>query len=102
MSRLPNVPIPLSRELFAFRCDSDYAQYAAIRAGFGIGMCQVALGKRDGLAPVLPVISFEMGVWIAMHKDLRSSRRMRLMFDHLATFLQGYAAVSRVSAPGRA
>ena len=27
----------LTRELFAFRCDSDLGQYAALRAGFGIG-----------------------------------------------------------------
>lgn len=91
--QLPDVGMPLTRELFAFRCDSDIGQYAALRAGFGIGFCQNALGKRDRLVPIFhDVIGFELSVWVAMHEDLRSSRRMRLMFDHLAAHLQAYIA----------
>jgi hypothetical protein len=44
--RLPKRELPLgssSRELFIFRCDSDIGQYAELRPGFGIGVCQVAL-----------------------------------------------------------
>jgi DNA-binding transcriptional LysR family regulator len=94
--RLGKLDMPLNRELFAFRCDSDVAQYAALRAGFGLGVCQVALAKRDKLVPVLTgVISFELGVWVVMHKDLKSSRRMRLMYDHLAAHLEAYIATER-------
>jgi DNA-binding transcriptional LysR family regulator len=89
--RLDKLGITVTRDLFAFRCDNDYGQYAALRGGFGLGVCQVALARRDGLVPVLPrLIGFELGVWVTMHKDLRSTRRMRLMFDHLATYLQAY------------
>jgi hypothetical protein len=35
-----------------------------------------------------------MEVWLVMHRDLRSSRRIRLTFDHLAAELTGYAATS--------
>lgn len=91
--RLPALGIRVSREMFAFRCDSDLGQYAALRAGFGIGVCQVALAKRDKLMPVLPgALDFQLGVWVVMHKDLKTSRRMRLMFDHLALHLQAYIA----------
>jgi DNA-binding transcriptional LysR family regulator len=91
--RLDKLGIPLSRELFAFRCDSDIGQYAALRAGFGIGVCQVALAKRDGLVPLLAgTVAFELEMWVAMHKDLKTSRRMRLMFDHLVAHLQAYVA----------
>jgi DNA-binding transcriptional LysR family regulator len=91
--RLPELGMPVTRDLFAFRCDSDIGQYAALRAGFGIGICQVALARRDGLAAVLAdSIGFDLGVWIVMHKDLRSSRRIRLIFDHLAAHLQDYVA----------
>jgi DNA-binding transcriptional LysR family regulator len=91
--RLPKLGMPLTRDLFAFRCDSDIGQYAALRAGFGIGMCQFALGRRDGLVPVLPgVVGFQLGVWLAMHKDLKSTRRVRLLFDHLVVELQAYIA----------
>jgi DNA-binding transcriptional LysR family regulator len=89
--RLPGLAAQLTREMFAFRCDSDVGQYAALRAGFGIGVCQLALGKRDRLTPVLPgAIDFALGVWVVMHQDLKSSRRMRLMYDHLAAQLTDY------------
>ena len=91
--RLQAIGVELSRDLFAFRCDSDIGQYAAIKAGFGIGMCQLALGKRDGLVPVLKdTLDFELGVWVVMHKDLKRTRRTRLMFDHLARALARHVA----------
>lgn len=91
--RLEGLGMPISRDLFAFRCDSDVTQYAAQRAGFGVGFCQIALAKRDGLVPILPsVIGFELDVWVAMHEDLKTSRRMRLMFDHLVEHLAAYIA----------
>jgi DNA-binding transcriptional LysR family regulator len=84
---------PISRDSFAFRCDSDIGQYAALRAGFGIGVCQLALGRRDKLVPVLPdALDFRLDTWVAMHEDLKSSRRMRLMFDHLVLHLRAYIA----------
>jgi hypothetical protein len=32
---------------------------------------------------------------VVMHEDLKDSRRMRLMFDHLVAGLTGYVATSR-------
>lgn len=91
MQRLPKSKLPLSRDWFAFRCDSDLAQYAALRAGFGIGACQNALAKRDGLVRVAPgAFEFQLGMWVVMHRDLKASRRMRLMFDYLAVELTRY------------
>jgi DNA-binding transcriptional LysR family regulator len=88
--------VPLPREMFAFRSDSDLAQLAAIRAGFGVGACQVGIARRDpNLVPVLTDLSFELEVWVVMHEDLKTSRRMRLMFDHLVEALTAYVAASR-------
>jgi DNA-binding transcriptional LysR family regulator len=99
VGRLPAVGLPISRGLFSFRCDSDVGQYAALRAGFGIGVCQVALARRDGLTPVLPgLFDLQLQVWVAMHRDLRSSRRMRLMFDHLVQHLEAHIALERSAA----
>lgn len=98
--RLPKLAIPLSRELFAFRCDSDLGQYAALRAGFGIGFCQVPLARRDGLVPVLPrALRLELGMWLVMHKDLKSSRRVRLLFEHLGAALGAYVAAGAMGEP---
>jgi hypothetical protein len=43
-----------------------------------------------------------MEVWLVMHRDLRSSRRIRLTFDHLAATLTDYAVSSLHEAFGAA
>ncbi|MDR3512681.1 MAG: LysR family transcriptional regulator [Caulobacteraceae bacterium] len=88
--------VPLSREFFAFRSDSDLAQLAALRAGFGVGACQLGIARRDpNLVQVLGDLGFELEMWVVMHEDLKASRRMRLMFDHLVATLTDYAAGSQ-------
>ena len=80
------------RESFAFRSDNDLAQLAAVRAGFGIGAAQEPIGARDpDLVRVLEdQFRYEMEIWVAMHEDLKTSRRMRLMFDWLVEGLGEY------------
>jgi DNA-binding transcriptional LysR family regulator len=83
----------LGREAFGFRCDSDQAQLAALRAGLGIGGCQTRIAMRDpALIGILPdTMAFELEIWLAMHEDLKSTRRIRLLFDHLSSALAHYA-----------
>ena len=83
----------LTRESFSFRTDSDLGQLAAIRAGLGIGVCQVALGRCDpDLLPVLPdQFGFDLETWVVTHEDLRHVRRVRLVFDALVAGLSDYA-----------
>lgn len=82
----------LSRDRFAFRADSDLAQLGAIRAGFGIGICQAALAARDKhLVRVLrSQFSLTLDTWIAMHGDLRASARCTVTFAALAAGLTAY------------
>jgi len=79
---------------FGFRCGSDLGLLAALRAGLGVGYCQVGIGRRDpDLVPVLPsLVLARVGVWLAMHEDLRASRRIRALFGHLARELMEYVA----------
>jgi len=94
---LQRLGMNFKREDFAFRTDSHIAQLAAIRAGFGIGMCQTVIARRDSnLVHLLPDdFAFDLEVWIAMHEDLRASRPMRAFFDYLASALLGYAQTKR-------
>ena len=91
----------LTREDFGFRCDSDLAQLAALRAGVGIGGCQDAIARRTpDLVPVLPnAFQMALDVWLVMHRDLKSEPRVRLMFDWLAAGLTDYVR-RRTEAPG--
>ncbi|HWD27940.1 MAG TPA: LysR family transcriptional regulator [Rhizomicrobium sp.] len=84
----------MDRTTFALRTDSSLAQFAAIRAGFGIGMCQVGLAARAGdLVRVLPEVAFDYPLWVVMHEDLKTSARYRAVFDALVAGLtEAFAA----------
>lgn len=78
------------RDDFALRTDNNLAQLALIRAGAGIGVCQVPLARRDeSLVRIMArQFSVPMETWITMHQDLRSSPRCRVTFDALVAGLQ--------------
>jgi DNA-binding transcriptional LysR family regulator len=80
------------RSTFALSSDSDLAQLALIRAGAGIGGCQVKLAKQDArLHRVLPeAFALKLDTWVTMHEDLRNSPRCRATFDALVAGLQRY------------
>ena len=80
------------RSMFAFRATSDLAQIAALRAGFGIGICQLGIARRDpDLVHILPdSLDLPLETWVAMHEDLRTSRRCRVVFDGLVAGLTDY------------
>jgi DNA-binding transcriptional LysR family regulator len=82
----------LTREDFGFRCDSDLVQLAALRAGVGVGGCQENIARRTSeLVAVLPnAIQYALEVWLVMHESLKTTRRVRLLFDHLTAGLTDY------------
>ncbi|MDK1489456.1 LysR family transcriptional regulator [Sinorhizobium sp. 7-81] len=88
MARTPDLPAVR----FALKTDSNVAQLAAIRAGFGIGICQNALAARDPQFVHVLSDTFEMKLetWLVMHENLRASPRCRVTFDALAKGLKGY------------
>jgi DNA-binding transcriptional LysR family regulator len=96
LQALQNIGMPLKREIFAFRTDSDVAQLSAIRAGFGIGICQTNLARScPDLVRLFPEeMSFFLETWITMHEDLRGNRRMRLVFERLVTDMSAHAKAS--------
>jgi DNA-binding transcriptional LysR family regulator len=82
----------LRREDFGFRCDNTAVQIAAMQAGVGIGAHHVHLAQRNpDLVRILPRdFRFKREMWLAIHRDARSTRRIRLLFDELATGLGHY------------
>ncbi|WP_454850092.1 LysR family transcriptional regulator [Rhizobium binxianense] len=89
MTRRHEIPENLA---FSFRADSGLAQLSAIRAGLGIGICQIGLALDDpDLVPVLPdMFRIPLATWIAMHESLRTSPRCRVAFDALVKGLLAY------------
>ncbi|MEO0324323.1 MAG: LysR family transcriptional regulator [Myxococcota bacterium] len=85
--------VDLPPRAFVFRSDSDLVQLAAVRAGVGIGACQVPCGARDrGLVAVLPSLVVPLEAWVVTHEDLRRVPRVRVVFEALVAGLASYAA----------
>jgi DNA-binding transcriptional LysR family regulator len=91
--------LALVRDIFALRTDNDLAQLAAIRAGCGIGLIQHGIARRSKeLVPVFPdQVSARLEIWLALHEDLRTSRRLRMMMEHLVAGLTDYVNQSQPS-----
>jgi DNA-binding transcriptional LysR family regulator len=84
--------LPTAARDYALRSDNDVAQLAAVRAGFGIGVCQVPLSQHPvPLVRVVPSFAPKLDAWVTMHEDLRAVRRTRVVFDHLVAAFERYA-----------
>ena len=86
--------VSLSRSAFRFRTDNQIVLWEAVRAGNGIGFGQEPLIDRDPLVEkVLPGLRLPtLPVWLAMHRDVRTSVRIRRVADFLYEELKRYSA----------
>jgi len=78
--------LPLSEANFSCYADHSVAHWALVRQGMGIGamMDEIAL-DTPGIVRVLddvPPVYFP--VWLVTHRELRTSRRIRVVFEALA------------------
>lgn len=91
------IGLPVTREDFCFRTDSDLAQIAALRAGLGIGGCQMGIARRDpALVQVLPqAMVFNLDMWLVTHSGLRTNKRVMDLFRYLTEALTQYALASQ-------
>ncbi len=81
---------PIERERFAFRCDDFIAQWQAVRAGLGIGFVASYLLRTD--PEVVRLLEGSLAIpplpmWLAVHREIRTSKRIRAVYDFLAEAL---------------
>jgi DNA-binding transcriptional LysR family regulator len=74
---------------FVLRTDDLIAYAAAIRAGMGIGFIADYLAQTDAqLVPLLPTLKLPaLPMWLVVHREIRSSRRIKAVYDFLAQAL---------------
>lgn len=87
--------VPLQREHFALRTDDLMAYLEAVRAGLGVGFLADYVARADSnLVPLLPMLKIPpLPMWLAVHREIRTSRRIREVYDFLG------AAVPAALAP---
>ena len=85
--------VAIDRHAFAVRTDNQIVFWEAIRAGNGIGFAQRQLAERDPLVEtILPELALPpLPMWLAMHRDVRTSARVRRVADFLFAELKRYA-----------
>jgi DNA-binding transcriptional LysR family regulator len=81
---------PVTRDTFALRSDDFIVQWQAVRAGLGIGFCADYMARSDpDVVRVLPdrLKIPPLPMWLAVHREIRTSGRIRAVFDFLAQAL---------------
>jgi DNA-binding transcriptional LysR family regulator len=75
---------------FAFRSDSHEVCWQMVRAGFGCGFITAIIAASDSnivrLLPTAPVPS--LPVWLTVHREVRSNKRLRVVYDAIAIELK--------------
>jgi DNA-binding transcriptional LysR family regulator len=77
---------PASTLHFGLRTDDMNVQWAAVRAGLGIGfMGEYPLESDPSITALLPMNTLPgLPVWLTVHRELRTSARIRAVYDFLA------------------
>ena len=83
--------VPLGTVSFAVRTDDLIAYQESIRAVLGIGFIADYVGRADNsLVPLLPMLKLPaLPMWLAVHREIRTSQRIRQVYDFLGNTLPG-------------
>lgn len=74
---------------YGLRSDDLLVQWEAIRAGLGVGFLADCLVKADSnIVPLLPELNLPVfPIWLTVHREVRTSARLRATFDFLVETL---------------
>jgi DNA-binding transcriptional LysR family regulator len=78
--------IHVTRDFFPIRCDDQAVYWNLVCAGCGIGAAQVFIGDAEPrVEHILPDVTLpQLPIWLAAPEALRSNKRIRAVWDHLA------------------
>lgn len=81
--------LPLTERNLKWRTGSIIVAWEMVKQGLGIGVtARKVAAATPGIEPVLPGLDpFPVPVWLAAHRELHTSRRIRLVFDVLVEAL---------------
>ena len=83
---LHNMGIPVRADNFVMNSQSGVVVWELLKLGFGVSMLPEILCEAEpGVEKVLPSLpSLEFPIWLVSHRELQTSRRIRIVFDQLA------------------
>ncbi len=76
---------PVRREQFSFRSDDLMVHWHAVKSGLGVGFIADYLARTDpDVVAILPMLKIPpLPVWLAVHREIRTSKRIRAVYDFL-------------------
>jgi DNA-binding transcriptional LysR family regulator len=76
----------VTRHAFAVRTDDQVLNWRLVEAGAGIGFGQIYVGENSGkVVRILPDMRIgSLPMWVAAHRELRTSLRVRRAYDFIA------------------
>lgn len=86
ISYLNKFGFQLSSKNFPVIVANHLVQWEMVKHGNGIGFMTENIGDAEPLVErVLPILpAFETETWLVAHRELKTSRRLRIVFDYLA------------------
>ncbi len=86
LAPLHDMGIPVREENFVISAANGVVTWEMVKAGYGVSMLPEVLCEAEpGIEKVLPSLpSLQFPVWLVTHRELKTSRRIRLVFDILA------------------
>jgi DNA-binding transcriptional LysR family regulator len=90
LNRLNEIGLTLTKNNFKLISESGAVAWELVRQGLGIGVMAKDVGDRTpGVECVLPDLDpITFPIWLVTHRELHTSRRIRLVFDLLAASLK--------------
>jgi DNA-binding transcriptional LysR family regulator len=80
--------LTLTQRNFPLVSESHLVQWAHVRQGLGIGIMAADIGDTEPGGQVLPDLEpIVFPVWLVAHREVHTSRRVRLVFDLMADAL---------------
>ncbi len=89
LSHLIQMGLPLAKDNFRLTSENGAVAWEMVKHGLGIGlMAEEVADRTPGVECVLPDLDpIPIPVWLVTHRELHTSRRIRLVFDVLAEAL---------------
>jgi DNA-binding transcriptional LysR family regulator len=88
IDRLAQLGVVLPRSAFPLVVANHLVQWELCRAGAGLCFMMVDVAEQQpGVVRVLPELLVPIESWLVCHRELRTSRRLRLVFDRLVAAL---------------
>ncbi len=88
LDRMRELGVPVTPAQFPLVVPSHLVQWSLCRAGAGLCFMMTVVGDAEpAVVRVAPGLTLPVPTWLVCHRELRTSRRLRIVFDAIAAAL---------------